>query len=248
MGESDPKKPAALPPILPAHRGGPLPAQNRRAVIEARRRGATLKEAAAAGKCSVQAAFDACKKAGVGARRPRIPEREKARVAELYGQGWTRAAIGAELNRPVRSIDGLIRRRRLFQGGRRGRSGKPLPDSIRTAVLAARRRGATLESAAAAGDCSLYSAWAICKQAGLTAGNGRGRHSGPGRQLAGDLAAIVADVDAGLTPFEVAQAGGLQLTKVLEYLRSQPRRDLGAIFAEPSAVGSDDASQKERDR
>ena len=153
-----------LPPIQASRRGEPLREQNRCAVLEARRGGATFAEAAAAGKCSVPAAHNACKKAGfmIQKKCERIPAAEVARAVELYTAGWTIAAVAAAIGRPVGSVDGIIRRRKLYRGSRRG---KRLPESIRSAVLAARRRGCTLVQAAAAGKCSLFSAWALCREA-----------------------------------------------------------------------------------
>jgi hypothetical protein len=206
--------------LRPGNQG--LPEPNRLAVLEARRRGATFAEAAAAGKCSIHAAHNACKKAGFLIQKcKRIPAAEVARAVELYESDWMIAAIAKEMGRSVGSIDGIIRRHNLYRGSPRG---NPLPPLALSAVLAKRRKGGTLAEAAAAGKCSVYAAWAACREAGLRLGKGRGRRSGPGRRIDdADRAGILADAAAGLTAFESADARGLQLAKVLEVLRSSGR-------------------------
>jgi lambda repressor-like predicted transcriptional regulator len=210
--------------LRPGNQG--LREANRLAVLEARRRGATFAEAATAGKCSVQTARNVCKKAGFPVQKcERVPAGDVARALELHKAGWTVAAIAKEIGRSVGSTDGIIRHRVAYRGSKHNRKWAKLPESVRAAVLAARRKGLTLTATAKAAGCSLYSAWRACKEAGVRAVNGKGRCSGPGRRVGDeDAAGILGDAAAGLTAWEIAEGRGLQLAKVLEYLRRSPGR------------------------
>jgi len=138
-----------------------------------------------------------------------IPEDVIRRVVALYLEGKSLVQCGAAFGRN-RSWAWRIIRREVP----RGRQKLPrVTAEQRALAVAAYERGATLQAAAAAGGCSLYTCWAHLTKLGLL-------RDGPMGDVDGQ--AVAKKFQAGLTPSEIAQQLGINLTQAMDVCYPRP--------------------------